>query len=161
MLAALAVLLALAPADSLDVRQSALLDAVRAYAGPFDAAWDSTAARVAWVDLNGDGRDDALVALGDSAWCDADGCTVLVFEGLDGEDAEEFGAFRPAAEISGVRLPFHVAEGAGSWCDLVAADAEGHLHRLSFDGETYPFHASAAPVVAEPPSGTVLFAEAE
>lgn len=152
------------PTDSTDGadRQSELLAAVRSYARPFDADWDSTATHIAWVDLNGDGREDALVSLTDNDWCGSGGCTILVFEAMDEADAEEFGAYRPAAEISRMHGPVHVALAArGAWSDLIVEDATGVMRRLSFDGETYPLSPTAGSVLrgAMPP-GVTLFADA-
>jgi hypothetical protein len=162
MLTPLAVLLALSPSDSLDLRRADLLEVVRAYAEPV-AAWDSTAVRLAWADVNGDGHDDALVVLGGEAWCDAGGCTALLLETITGEDTAELGPFRPVAEIGGVRVPVHLADvRAGTWCDLIATGADGQLHRLAFDGETYPYHVDEAPALSGPrPTGPTLFAEAD
>jgi hypothetical protein len=39
--------------------------------------------RFALVDLNGDGREDAIVLMSGSGWCGSGGCTMLVFRGVD------------------------------------------------------------------------------
>lgn len=162
MLTAFALLLALTPTDSLDARQADLIDVVRAYTEPV-SAWDSTTVRVGWADVSGDGRADAVVVLNGDVWCDGDACTALLFEAISGEDAGELGPFRPAAEIGGVRIPIHIVDSQPDvWCDLLVTGSDGQLHRLAFDGETYPHHVDEAPPVApsEVPSRT-LFAEAE
>ena len=165
MLTTLLLSLALvAPADSTDGvnRQSQLMAAVHSYVSPFDASWDSSAVRVAWVDVSGDGRDDALVYLTDGDWCGSGGCTVLVFEAMDEVDAEEMGAFRPAAEISLMHGPIHVAQArSGEWSDLIVEDEQGAVWRLPFNGETYPVSpADGRAVGGATPPGVTLFADA-
>jgi hypothetical protein len=39
--------------------------------------------RFALVDLNGDGRDDAIVLMSGSGWCGSGGCTMLIFRGVE------------------------------------------------------------------------------
>ncbi len=159
-------LLAAAPAvpDSIDDadRHAEVMAAVRQYARPVDASLDSVAVRVAWVDVSGDGRDDALVYLTAGDWCGSGGCTVLVFEAMDEIDAEEMGAYRPAAEISMMHGSVHVVAGRrGTWSDLIVQDENGVARRLSFDGETYPFSPAGGRVIrGATPAGTTLFADA-
>ncbi len=155
----LALVLACA-ADTTDDRRADLLDAVARYAAPLGLAWDSTATRVAWTDLNGDGRDDALVYLTNADWCGSGGCTVLVYEQLDGIDADEFGRFRVAAEISLVSGPVTVVDGPGYWRDLVV-QGDGGPRRLRFDGETYPLSPAGGVRVDGPVKGTTLFADGQ
>lgn len=170
MLLALSLLLsalpAALPADSLmadSASRRALAEAVERYAGPLDPEWDGAGWRVGWTDLNGDGLLDALVYLDGPAWCGSGGCTVLVMEAIGEEDAEELGAFRPAAEISLMHGPVTVAPTAvDGWHDLVVEDGQGVWRRLRFDGETYPFSPGDGDVVAGAPTGgTVLFADGE
>jgi len=63
----------------------ALSDAVRKYIYQYvtDVVSDEPF-RFALVDLNGDGRDDAIVLMSDSGWCGSGGCTMLIFQGVDG-----------------------------------------------------------------------------
>ncbi len=158
----LSVLPAATPADSLSadsVARRALAEAVERYAGPLDPEWDGAGWRVAWTDLNDDGRLDALVYLDGPAWCGSGGCTVLVMEAIPEEDAEELGAFAPAAEISLMHGPVTVAPTAShGWHDLAVEDGQGHWRRLRFDGETYPFSPGDGDKLdAAPVGGTVLF----
>lgn len=156
----LALLLSFAcVADSTDDRRAEVLEAVARYAEPLELAWDSTATRVAWVDLNGDGRDDALVYMDGPEWCGSGGCTLLAFEAMDEIDAVEMGAYRPAAEISLVHGPVLVAKGRNGWSDLIVESDRGELRVLRFDGETYPLSpADGARLVGAKPPGTVAFA---
>ncbi len=154
------LLLLFCRADTVEDRRADLLAAIADYVEPLDVPWDSTAVRVGWIDLNGDGREDALVSLKGDAWCGSGGCTVLVFEAMDDLDAEEFGAYRAAAEISLMHGPILIAKGDGLWADLIAEGEDGTMHVLQFDGETYPVSPGSAPrLEGAPPGGTIVFAD--
>lgn len=155
------VALLVSPADTTDERQVQLDAAIRAYVRPFDRTWDPGSARVAWVDLNGDRLDDALVLVEDPDWCGSGGCTLLIFEQMNEADAEEMGAFRPAAEINLVHGPVHVSRGrANQWRDILVRDQDGRLRTLRFNGETYPFSPAEGRRLRGRASGvTTLFAD--
>ena len=147
-------------ADTTDDRRADLYVAITNYVEPLDLHWDSTTVRVAWVDLNGDKLDDALVSLTGPEWCGSGGCTVLVFEAMDAIDAQEMGAYRPAAEISLVHGPILVAPGRGYWADLVVESDAGDLRVLHFDGETYPMSpGSGARLTGAKPKGRTVLAD--
>ena len=155
----LSVVFLLCAADTLDDRSEVLEQAIEAYSAPLGLSWDRSETEIAWVDLNGDERADALVYLTGPDWCGSSGCTVLVFEAMDEIDAEEFGAYRPAAEISLVNGPVHVVDTDRIWSDLVARADDGTLRRLRFDGESYPPSPGSAPRGRAPAGATVLFAD--
>lgn len=145
--------------DTTDDRQAELQDAITDYIEPLGLRWDASTVRVGWTDLNGDGMEDALVALTGRDWCGSGGCTLLVFEAMNAIDAQEMGAFRPTAEISLVRGPIRVVPGWGYWCDLIVESGNGP-RVLRFDGETYPPSPSDGDVLRGPmPAGTTLFAD--
>jgi len=148
-------------ADTLDDRRADLFAAVASYADPLDLRWDSTSTRVAWADLNGDGRDDALVTMTGADWCGSGGCTLLVFEAMDEIDAEEMGPFRPAAEISLVQGPVHIVRGRGLWSDLIVETGD-QTRVLHFNGDTYPPSPRDGDTLRGPmPPGTTLFADGQ
>jgi hypothetical protein len=148
------------PADPDPADAEALDHAVRRYVLPFTADPDATDWKARRVHLNGDDLLDALVYVAGPDWCGSGGCTLLVFEAIGGLDAEELGAFRPAAEISLVHGPVLVsAGGPDGWRDLVVADAAGALRVLRFDGESYPASPDAGVAVTALPDGDLLFAE--
>ena len=145
--------------DSTDDRSNELYAAIASYVQPLGLRWDSTTSRVAWTDLNRDGIDDAVIYLSGSDWCGSGGCTVLVFEQMDEIDAEEFGRFRPAAEISMVSGPIMVVRTRGYWSDLIVSSENGP-RRLRFNGDSYPMSPAAGTrVTGRMPRGTVLFAD--
>lgn len=149
-----------APHDADPPPTEALDRAVLRYTLPFTAAPDATTWKTRWTDLNGDGVLDALVYIAGPDWCGSGGCTLLVFEAVTGPDADELGAFRPAAEVSLVAGPVLVADaGPDGWRDLVVNAEAGDPRVLRFDGETYPGSPSAGVAVTDPPPGVLLFAE--
>ena len=162
--ALLALTLLFFPSDTTSAQdppaQAQLLEAVRAYAGPFEGSSEVVGLRTEWADLTGDGVLDAVVYLDSPSWCGSGGCTVLVFETITGDEAiAELGAFRPAAEVSLMHGPVIVAETAtGGWADLIVQGSDGAPVVLLFDGETYPASPAEGVAVATSPSGTVLFA---
>ena len=91
--------------------------------------------RDASVDLDGDGIDDLLMLLDDQNWCDAGGCTLLVFRG----DAT---GYRLVSDSVSTRAPIAVADRRNrGWRDLlvtVGSDGESGQVALEFDGTRYP-----------------------
>ena len=165
----LALALLVAPTDSTSTtpgepsQASRLISAVQTYITPLDAPNEDVQIQTEWVDLNGDGVQDALVYLESESWCGSGGCTVLVFEAIpDSLEAAELGAFRPAAEISLMHGPVVVADTqTDGWKDLLVQDADGNTARLAFDGETYPMSPGDGVAMTTPADGTILFASSE
>lgn len=141
-------------------RQIRLMQAVEAYVAPVGAPSEDVRLRTEWADLNGDGAQEALVYIESESWCGSGGCTVLVFEAItDSVEVAEFGAFRPAAEISLMHGPVVVAETqTEGWADLIVQSEDGRTMRLAFTGETYPMSPSDGVALAAPAAGTTLFA---
>lgn len=163
----LALALFLVPTDSTamtpDSAMAQLLQAVYTYTAPFGAAAEDLQIRTEWVDVSGDGVEDALVYLNSPSWCGSGGCTVLVFEAItDSVDVAELGAFRPAAEISMMNGPVVVSEtGHDGWKDLIVEKGDGSHAALRFDGETYPMSPAEGLAYDATSAQTVLFADAE
>lgn len=147
------------PADTLvadTAREQAARRVLEAYARPLDPDWGATTRQLAWIDLNGDERVDAVAYLSGAAWCGSSGCTFVVLEALDDLDAAELGPYVPAAEISQVHGQVYAAgTGPDGWRDLVATDAQGDWRLLRFDGETYPFSPSDGMPLDDLPDGAV------
>ena len=154
----LSLLLALTcSADTTDRRTDELYAAITRYVQPIGLDWSRRTTRIAWIDITRDGREDALVYLSGADWCGSGGCTLLVFEQMDPRDAEEFGRFRPSAEISMVSGPIRVVRSRGYWSDLIVRSPRG-WSRLRFDGESYPMSpADGEPVRGQVPRGRVVF----
>ncbi|HEX8557436.1 MAG TPA: hypothetical protein VF668_05015 [Pyrinomonadaceae bacterium] len=96
------------------------------------------------VDLNGDGRPEALVYLFGAYTCGSGGCNTLVFR------QTEAGDYKLVAEISLTHNPVVVSERrTNGWKDLifmVSGGGERARHAvLRFDGRTYPNNPTTAP----------------
>ena len=111
------------------------------------------------IDLNGDGRDDALVLLQSRRYCNARGCTLLVFERVGD-------AYQLHSRLLLGRTPLIAAEShTGGWRDLVApmtsASAGMRLMVVKHTGRGYPD--DPAQLAAVPPTrevrGRVLFSD--
>jgi hypothetical protein len=102
--------------------------------------------REAFVDLDGDGRDDLLMLLDDPNWCGSGGCTLLVFRNQpDG--------FALVTETSVTRPPIAVSNQRHSgWHDLLVNVGGGGLESgtvaLQHDGTGYPPDPSVMAILA-------------
>ncbi|QGW66563.1 hypothetical protein GOY17_17675 [Lysobacter soli] len=89
----------------------------------------------AMADLDGDGKKDLLMLLDDQNWCQADGCTLLVFHG--GKDG-----YKLVGQSVSVRAPIAIgARTSRGWHDLlvnVGSGDEAGTVALEFDGTAYP-----------------------
>jgi hypothetical protein len=100
------------------------------------------------IDLDGDGRRDALLLLQTphESWCDFNGCRMAVFRATDTD-------FKLVAQIGPVRGPLLVAnKRTNGWRDIVVR-VSGRLNRpakdvaMRFNGRTYPPVPEALPAV--------------
>lgn len=91
---------------------------------------------VALADLDGDGREEALVYLHGSDWCGSGGCTLLVLQERQGE-------WHRISQVPVTRLPVRVLERRRhAWRSLQVRVGGGgspaHDAVLDFDGHRYP-----------------------
>ncbi|HEY9824961.1 MAG TPA: MliC family protein [Stenomitos sp.] len=112
------------------------------------------------IDLNDDGRKDAIVVFNSSYWCGTGGCTMLVFAG------EPDQSFRLVSKTTLVRPPITVAKTqTNGWRDLSIVVSGGGVPAktvvMKFDGQKYPSNPSALPGLPANTTvaGTVLFPE--
>jgi hypothetical protein len=109
------------------------------------------------VDLNGDGRAEAVVYLESRGFCGTGGCGFEVFERSGGE-------WRIVAQTSIGWPPVRVLESRShGWRDLAVIVAGGGINPgyealLPFDGRSYPDNPSMPPArpLRPPPPGQVL-----
>ncbi|MBW4513740.1 MAG: hypothetical protein KME11_00775 [Timaviella obliquedivisa GSE-PSE-MK23-08B] len=98
------------------------------------------------IDLNGDGKPEALVYLSGFYTCGTGGCKMLVLE-------QSGQRYQVVSKMTLVNAPVIVSsERSAGWNDLVLEVAGGgtvkHYAQMKFDGSTYPVNPSTAPEVA-------------
>ncbi|GAB3730563.1 hypothetical protein GCM10028862_09990 [Luteimonas pelagia] len=102
--------------------------------------------RDAFVDLDGDGRDDLLMLLEDPNWCGSGGCTLLVFRQAEA-------GFELVTETSVTHPPIAVStQRHAGWHDLLVNVGGGGLEPgtvvLQHDGTGYPDNPSLMAALA-------------
>lgn len=111
----------------------------------------------AFADLNGDGRDEALVSLYSGLFCGSGGCALYVY-------TPARGSWREVAELTIVNAPVRLlATRSHGWRDLSVEVRGGGIlprtARIRFDGQTYGSNPSLAPRVRGRPGGRVLISD--
>jgi hypothetical protein len=113
--------------------------------------------RTALIDLNGDGRQDALVLMQNSYWCGSGGCTMLVFKGTKS-------GFKFVSSSTLIRGPVLVsATKTHGWRDLIVEVSGGGMAAkqvaLKYTGKKYPRNPSTLPPLPknQPMTGTKVF----
>lgn len=148
------------PAQSTSQRDADLKSFLRNFVGnPSVGENGTTKYAAAFVDLNGDGKAEAIVYLWDGGWCGSGGCTALILTSNDSK-------YRVLTKITVTRLPIRVlTTKTNGWRDLAVFVAGGGVKagyaRLAFDGKKYPGNPTFAPLVRLSASveGTVAIAE--
>ena len=117
--------------------------------------------RSAGVDLDGDGRAEALVLAEGEGWCVKTGCTLLVLR-------KAARGLSPISVIKRVKPPVVVAHTSRlGWRDLYVRTGGGGIRlqtvKLSFSANGYPKNASVLPpyLGAAEANGETIFAAAE
>lgn len=100
---------------------------------------------MAWVDLNADGKDEALVYLIGPDDCGSGGCTLLVL-------TPNGGKLRLVSSMNVTRTPIRVlATRSHGWNDISVNVGGGGLEagerRLHFDGKHYPKNPTLPPAM--------------
>ncbi len=108
-------------------------------------------------DLDGDGRDEAIVHVISRDLCGSGGCTTLVLT-RDGP------SWRKVARVTVSRTPVAVLDTAtNGWRDITVRIGGGGLApgtaALRFNGEAYPSNPTVPPAEMTDANGTVLLAE--
>jgi hypothetical protein len=116
---------------------------------------DNTRVNIGFADLNGDGKDEAVVFVLGPYWCGSGGCNALVL-------TPEGDGWKQIAETSVSSLPIGMLDSqSNGWKDLTIAFSGGGLPagigQMKFDGETYPRNPTSAPEAKD--IGTVIIAE--
>jgi hypothetical protein len=106
----------------------------------------------AFVDLNGDGKNEAIVYIVGRSWCGSGGCPTLVL-------ASDDSSYRVVTEISITNPPIRVLTRTSSgWPNLTVVVSGGGIQpgyegELRFNGKTYPGNPTVPP--ARPMAGKV------
>lgn len=122
------------------------------------AEWPDTSYVAAFADLDGDGRDEALVSLHSGLFCGSGGCALYIYTPAGG-------SWREVAELTIVNAPVRLlGTRSRGWRDLAVHVRGGgmeipHEARMRFDGRTYGSNPSMAPRVRGRPPGRVLIGE--
>lgn len=121
------------------------------------AEWADTSYVAAFADLNGDGRDEALVSLYSGLFCGSGGCALYIYTPAGG-------SWREVAEVTIVNAPVRLlASSHRGWRDLAVHVRGGgalpHEARLTFDGRTYASNPSLAPRLRGRVPGRVLISD--
>jgi hypothetical protein len=119
--------------------------------------WPETSYVAAFADLNGDGRDEALVSLYSGLFCGSGGCALYIY-------APAGASWREVAELTIVNAPVRLLNTRSrGWRDLaVHVRGGGALPseaRITFDGRTYASNPSMAPRIRGRAPGRVLISD--
>ncbi|EGR0592835.1 COG3650 family protein [Vibrio cholerae] len=129
--------------------------AIRRYFNLHQTSPDNTQYRWLKYDLNGDEQPELLVQLD---WCGTGGCTLLIFDQHNQQ-------WRFNSRITLVQNPIRLGKQTHhGWQDLLfsisGGGAKPAIHRLQYNGISYPTNPSVAPEAnAEQISQVVLFAD--
>lgn len=122
------------------------------------AEWADTSYVSAFADLNGDGRNEALVSLYSGLFCGSGGCALYIY-------TPDGASWRQLAELTIVNAPVRLlATRSRGWRDLAVYVRGGgmdipHEARIRFDGQTYASNPSMAPRIRGRAPGRVLIAD--
>jgi hypothetical protein len=112
----------------------------------------------AFADLNGDGRDEALVSLQSGLFCSSGGCALYIYTPTGT-------SWREVAELTIVNAPVRLlGTRSHGWRDLSVMVRGGgievpHEARIRFDGRTYASNPSTAPRLRGRAQGRVLIGD--
>jgi hypothetical protein len=149
-----ASLLLPAPAAAAPGREDSLHAFLQAAFADARANWADTSYVSAFADLNGDGREEALVSLHSGLFCGSGGCALYIYTPAGG-------SWREVAEVTIVNAPVRLlASSHRGWRDLAVHVRGGgalpHEARLTFGGRTYASNPSLAPRLRGRVPGPVL-----
>lgn len=136
---------AIKPLELTSRQHDSVKDFLLHHLGTPSSAEDKTAMYfTAFVDLKGDGRQEAIVYLSGAGWCGSGGCTALVL-------TPQGSSYRIVTKLTVVQLPIRVLMSkSNGWHDLsVQVKGGGNIRPyeavLSFNGSTYPRNPTVSP----------------
>lgn len=138
------------PSKASQTAEVGLKSYLQSYLGKPESKEDENAQYlVAWVDLNDDGKREAVVYVYGPGWCGSGGCVTLVL-------APDGTTYTLVTKMTITRLPIRIMpEKSHGWHDISVTVGGGgipaHEARMRFNGEAYPSNPSVAP--AQPIKG--------
>ncbi|WP_319784062.1 hypothetical protein [Oceanisphaera sp. IT1-181] len=99
----------------------------------------------AFMDLNHDGVEDALVLLAGSDWCGSGGCALLVLKGQVLGQQAEGSSFEVISRSTVTRPPIRVGKSESEGWQNLIVHSDGAEKLLQFDGNRYPPNPSMQP----------------
>lgn len=111
--------------------------------------------RHAFVDLNDDGVDDAIVLLQGMAWCGSGGCTMLVLQG-------QKQGYKLISRSTVTNAPIRISQSTSHAWQNIIVHSDGGNRLMQFSGRQYPLNPSMQSRVPQSQSDsaqTVLPAE--
>jgi len=121
--------------------------------------WSDTTYVAAFADLNGDGRDEALVALHSGLFCGSGGCALYVYSPAGA-------SWRQLAELTVANAPVRLLNTRSrGWRDLAVHVRDGGMGlptevRIRFDGRDYEPDRLPAPRLRRGTPGRMLIGDA-
>ena len=134
------------PTKTAPTAEASLKSFLQSYLGKPESKDDEDAQYlVAWVDLNDDGKQEAVVYVWGPSWCGSGGCVTLVL-------TPNGATYRLVTRMTVTRLPIRVMpEKSHGWHDISVTVAGGgiaaHEARMRFNGAAYPSNPSLAPAL--------------
>jgi hypothetical protein len=150
--------LAAAPAGALASQAESLHAFLQTTFASARADYGNTSYVSAFADLNGDGRDEALVSLYSGLFCGSGGCALYIYTPAGA-------SWREVAELTIVNAPVRLLNTRSrGWRDLAVSVRGGGIEipyeaRMRFDGRTYASNPSMAPRAPRGAQGRVLIGE--
>lgn len=147
-----------APAAAQPSRDQALRTFLQTSFAEARADYGDTSYVAAFTDLDGDGRDEALVSLRSGLFCGSGGCALYVYTPAGA-------TWREVAELTIVNAPVRLlSTRSRGWRDLAVMVRGGGIEipyeaRIRFDGRTYAANPSMAPRLRRGAPGRVLIGE--
>jgi hypothetical protein len=110
----------------------------------------------AFVDLDGDGRNEVVVHVMGSLWCGSGGCTTLIL-------ASKGASYDVISKITVNRAPIRLLETRSQGWHSIAVEVRGGEAELRFDGKSYPGNPTVPPARPLPKGapGRVLIDESD
>lgn len=132
-----------AQSPSLTPQERGLWRSLRNYVDGPDPRHEDTRIAVAFVDLNGDRQEEAIVLVSGRSWCGTGGCRLWILRSVSG-------GWSMVGQTATVNAPIRVLETrSNGWRDIALIERFNAYRRYeviwSYSGGLYPYGAETAP----------------